>query len=190
MQSLQQVMTDLEASPQWRSQAALRNVLKVWPQVVGAAVAQHSRPTDLKRQVLQVRVTSAAWSQTLTFERLKILHKLRPHLPASVTIRDIRFSSGRWSTPSQTLREDTVWANHPSQWFQEIAPLKPERPDSAIAAFNQWQQDLQLRNRTHKLCPSCQCPCPPGELARWGVCSICATQLWQSTIGQARDAAQ
>jgi predicted nucleic acid-binding Zn ribbon protein len=83
MQSLQQAMADLEASSQWRSQALLRNILRVWPQVVGTAVAQHSRPTGLQKQVLQVRVTSAAWSQTLTFERLQILDKLRPAFTSS-----------------------------------------------------------------------------------------------------------
>jgi predicted nucleic acid-binding Zn ribbon protein len=181
-------MTDLEASPQWRSQAALRTVLKVWPQVVGTAVAQHSRPTDLRRQVLHVRVTSAAWSQTLTFERLKILDKLRPQLSSAVVIKDVRFSPGRWSSPSQATSGNALLENHPSLWSRAIVPAKSERPDSAIAAFNQWQEDLQNRNSAHKLCPSCQCPCPPGELVRWDVCSICATQLWQAVIGQARDA--
>jgi predicted nucleic acid-binding Zn ribbon protein len=28
-------------------------------------------------------------------------------------------------------------------------------------------------------CPQCQCPTPPGELERWSVCAVCATQRWQ-----------
>jgi predicted nucleic acid-binding Zn ribbon protein len=187
MQSLQQAMADLEASSQWRSQALLRNILRVWPQVVGTAVAQHSRPTGLQKQVLQVRVTSAAWSQTLTFERLQILDKLRLHLPPAAIINDIRFSSGRWSTSTPSLLGDTVFANHPSRLATAIAPPQRDRPDSAIAAFSQWQHHLSQQNDQHPPCPHCHCPCPPGELARWSVCSICATHQWQSTLGQARD---
>lgn len=187
MQSLRQVMTDLESSPQWRSQAALRNVLRVWPQAVGAAVAQHSRPTGFKKQVLQVMVTSAAWSQTLTFERLQILEKLRPRLPQAIVISDIRFSPGRWSSSPQSPLGEHMLANHPSRWSREIAPVHTARPDSAIAAFNQWHHHLNLRNIEQKLCPQCQCPCPTGELARWSVCSICAAHRWQAAIGQARD---
>ncbi|MDA0265622.1 MAG: DUF721 domain-containing protein [Cyanobacteria bacterium] len=187
MQSLQQAMADLEASPQWRSQASLRNVLRVWPQVVGPAVAQHSRPTGLQKQILQVMVTSAAWSQTLTFERLQILDKLRPHLPKAVVVNDIRFSSGRWSSAPQPSLGDTVLANHPSRLSSTIAQANRGRPESAIAAFNQWRHDLDTRNDQQKCCPSCHCPCPPGELARWSVCSICAAHQWQASIGQARD---
>ncbi len=187
MQSLQQAMTDLERSPQWRSQALMRNVLRVWPQVVGVAVAQHSRPTGLQKQVLQVMVTSAAWSQTLTFERLQILDKLRAHLSGTVVINDIRFSPGRWSKSAPPSLGDTIMANHPSRLTPGVGAPQQERPESAIAAFSQWQHRLEARSHGQNPCPHCHCPCPPGELARWSVCSICATRQWQASIGQSRD---
>jgi predicted nucleic acid-binding Zn ribbon protein len=188
MQSLQQAMADLEASSQWRSQALLRNILRVWPQVVGTAVAQHSRPTGLQKQVLQVRVTSAAWSQTLTFERLQILDKLRPHLPPAAVVNDIRFSPGRWST-STSAPPGGYCLCQPSQSFS--------CRDCAAPARSPRQRDRRLwpvatppqpaKRSANSLAPIATAPARQESLARWSVCSICAAHQWQSTLGQARD---
>jgi len=97
MQSIQTLMNTLERSPQWQANASVRRVLALWPQLVGEAVAQHSRPTKIQRRVLQVAVSSAAWSQTLTFERSRILQKLHESLPETQsTIADLRFAAGNW----------------------------------------------------------------------------------------------
>jgi predicted nucleic acid-binding Zn ribbon protein len=56
MESIQQLIGHLERNPQWQAQAQFRRIVALWPTVVGPAVSQHSRPTGLQQQVLQVAV--------------------------------------------------------------------------------------------------------------------------------------
>ncbi|MEM0981943.1 MAG: DUF721 domain-containing protein, partial [Cyanobacteria bacterium P01_H01_bin.58] len=102
MQSLQALMRQLEQSAQWQASATLRQILARWPQLVGAAVAQHSQPVKTHRKLLEVSVSSSAWAQTLTFERTKILTKLHQQIPASIyEVQDLRFTTVRWRQPQQ-----------------------------------------------------------------------------------------
>jgi predicted nucleic acid-binding Zn ribbon protein len=187
MQSLSSLMQQLEgSSPQWRSSAHLRQVLAVWPQVVGAAVAQHSQPLKIQRGVLQVTVSSAAWAQTLTFERLRILQKLHQRVPATKSeIQDLRFATAQWQRHnSQPTRVDSnLLSGHPS-WVKSTRPPSQPLPTTAAAAFQQWSQRLQSQLATQSCCPRCQRPCPTAELQRWSVCAICATHQWYTPQGR------
>lgn len=182
MQSLNALMKNLERSPQWRANAGLRQVLAIWPQLVGAAVAQHSRPTKIYRGVLQVAVSSAAWAQTLTFERLRILQKLHEQLPATQTeIQDLRFTSAQWhreTQQSQPTRQDSL-ASHPS-WADLPARRSQRPPQTADMAFQQWANRRRAQLSSQSQCPRCQSPCPTQELQRWSVCAICITHQWQT----------
>jgi predicted nucleic acid-binding Zn ribbon protein len=40
---------------------------------------------------------------------------------------------------------------------------------------------MRSRGQTLPLCPQCQSPTPPGELARWTVCGVCMTNLAQAS---------
>ncbi|HEY9890101.1 MAG TPA: DUF721 domain-containing protein [Candidatus Obscuribacterales bacterium] len=180
MQSLQALMNNLERSPQWQATSNLRQVLALWPQLVGESVAQHSQPIKIYRHVLQVSVSSAAWAQTLTFERSRILQKLHTQLPATqAEIHDLRFAAAEWqpvqvrSRPGSTnLQEHPSWAALP----QRATPLSPT--PTASSAFQQWatRRRTQLANQSQ--CPRCQAPCPTQELRRWSVCAICMTHQW------------
>jgi len=180
MQSLHTLMTQLERSPAWRSNASFRQLLAQWPQLVGAAVAQHSQPTKVQRGVLQVTVSSAAWAQTLTFERYRILQKLRQQMPAIATeIQDMRFTTARWRQDSQRARPParTVLNQHPS-WV--AAPTHPSQvpPQTAAEAFQRWAHQRQAQLAHQSRCPRCQRPCPSQELQRWSACAICMSQQW------------
>jgi hypothetical protein len=124
MESIQQLIGHLERNPQWQAQAQFRRIVALWPTVVGPAVSQHSRPTGLQQQVLQVAVSSAAWAQTLTLERLTILQKLRDRLPADSQPRDLRFSPGRWASAPQGIPLGS-WGLTPSAMC--IPPSTPAR---------------------------------------------------------------
>lgn len=182
MQSINTLMQSLERSPQWRANSGLRQVLALWPQLVGDAVAQHSRPTKVYRNVLQVSVSSAAWAQTLTFERPRILQKIHQKLPSTQTeIRDIRFSAAQWERETQRSQPSPRYSltEHPSWAASPARQLQPP-PQTAHSAFQQWasRKRTQLAGQSH--CPRCQCPCPTQELRRWSVCAICATHQWQN----------
>jgi predicted nucleic acid-binding Zn ribbon protein len=182
MQSLNALMKNLERSPQWRANSGLRQVLALWPQLVGEAVAQHSRPTKVYRGVLQVSVSSAAWAQTLTFERPLILKKLHAKLPTTKTeITDMRFAPAQWQRESQQPYSTDVAPlhAHPS-WAGLPLRRSPLLPKTADAAFQQWANRRRSQLASQSQCPRCQSPCPTQELQRWSVCAICVTHQWRT----------
>lgn len=64
-----------------------------WQQAAGSLLAKHSRPTNLRRGVLQVVVENSTWMQELTFARDAILAKLQ-ETAKDQGIRDLRFRLG------------------------------------------------------------------------------------------------
>ena len=86
--SIDQVLGNIQRSPQWQAQVFPR-LLKCWVEVVGTAVAAQTRPLSVQRDVVWVATSSAAWAQNLTFGRKTILMKLNDKLSTSLV--DIRF---------------------------------------------------------------------------------------------------
>ncbi|RZM79448.1 DciA family protein [Leptolyngbya iicbica] len=188
MQSIHALMQTLERSPQWQANASLRRVLAHWPQLVGEAVAQHSRPTKIYRQVLQVSVSSAAWSQTLTFERSRILQKLHTALPETQsTIHDLRFAPADWQRLTQRSHPTArpTLADHPS-WAESPHERPPVVPPSAHAAFQQWAERKRTQLASQGNCPQCGSPCPAMEVGRWGMCAVCISHQWYRPQNQNR----
>lgn len=179
--SLDHILGTLQEQSRWQEQAFPR-LLKCWPDVVGAAVATHTRPLSIGRGTLSVATSSAAWAQTLTFERQRILEKLNPKLPSPLV--DIRFSTAQWqrqnSSPVLQTR-GTLWREHPSSFGnvpRVINSDKAEHANNPNAAFQHWAKVMQARTSSLPLCPQCRCPTPPGELQRWTICSICVAKQW------------
>jgi len=182
-QSLPQLLQHLEQQPTWQQHSHFQKLLHHWPAVVGDLVAQQTRPITIRRGVLCVATASAVWAQNLSFERQRILAKLNPLLAHPLT--DIHFSTAQWSDPSRGTHADrpedqdhpsaTPSSATPSACSPVIAPgaIAPLTPDTA---FQHWRQRLQQQRQPLPLCPQCHCHTPPGELARWSVCALCARQ--------------
>ena len=182
--SINHILDALQQQTGWQEQPFQR-LLKCWPEVVGAARAAHTRPVSMQRGVLWVATSSAAWAQTLTFERQRILEKLNVHLPSPLV--DIRFSTAQWqraenSSPvAENKTTMRLWHEHPS-----CVVDAPPIPKTSVtpnflnpnATFQHWAKVMQARAHGLPLCPQCHCPTPPGELQRWDICSICATKQW------------
>ena len=184
MQSLQTLMRQLERTPGWQAAAPLRQLVALWPRLVGAAVAQHSAPNRIQRGVLYVSVSSAAWAQTLTFERPRILAKIHEQIPVMVSdVQEIRFSTARWHQNAQRSRSLTPFqqTQHPS-WIQPVSRLSQPLPKTAETAFRAWSHHMRAQLATQSSCPKCKRPCPTQELERWTVCSICMTHYWQTNL--------
>jgi len=78
-----------------RALAAQRAVV-VWPELVGAKVAEHSRAVAVDAGVLIVMVDGPAWSTQLHYLKPQLLKKLGQRLGPGL-VKDIRFAleSGR-----------------------------------------------------------------------------------------------
>jgi len=178
MKSLHQLLHSLEQEDGWRSRRQFQALLTCWFDVVGAAVAAHSRPISIHRQVLQVATSSSVWAQTLAFERLHILQKINERLSSDLT--DIRFSTVQWqSEPKQRACDATtiLWQNHPS-CISETPSRSPAPATDPLTAFQGWAERIKARSKQLPICPQCHCPTPQGELKRWSMCSLCATKQW------------
>lgn len=188
--TLHQVIQKLDQRKPWQPRQEFQRILDCWPEVVGPAVAAHTRPLAIQRQTLRVSTSSPVWSQNLAFQRCQILDKLNDRLSGQ-PLTDIRFSTAQWQrdrpnspSPAQAY-VDQLWREHPSRSEsrpQTTSGGKPTSPNASDpnAVFQQWAAAVQGRSRRFPLCPSCQCPTPAGELERWSVCALCAAQKWHS----------
>jgi predicted nucleic acid-binding Zn ribbon protein len=157
-------------------------LLKCWDQVVGSAMASHTQPLSIQRDVLRVATSSAAWAQNLTFERQRLLVKLNEKLPDPLL--DIHFSTAGWKRPQDKANQQKTLlpSEHPSYLGDEtnVKPQVLPISKNANAAFENWKMAMLMRSHNLPVCPQCQSPTPPGEIQRWGVCSICATKQFSS----------
>ena len=64
-----------------------------WKDVVGAAIAENTRPEAIKGKLLLVNVSSAPWMQQLQFLKPELIEKLNETLGKEV-VGDIRFKIG------------------------------------------------------------------------------------------------
>jgi len=182
-QSLNQVVGALQAQRAWQEQHQFRHLLQCWPQVVGPVVEAQTRPVAITRQkVLKVATSSSVWAQNLVFERQRILEKLNTKLLQPLA--EIHFSTAQWQNPSLRYPGtgfEQLQRNHPSNLPAECSRrLQPEASTAKDhnVAFVRWASLVQARSRSLPLCPTCQCPTPPGELQRWSVCALCAVKQW------------
>ncbi|MEM1240745.1 MAG: DUF721 domain-containing protein [Cyanobacteria bacterium P01_H01_bin.26] len=175
---LRSLITNIEAHPEWQARRQFQQVVEHWPKAVGYAVARHTKPASIQRHVLQVTVANASWAQTLTLERRRILHKLNRQL--AIPLNDIRFSSAQWHTkPLRKQQPASDWLKaHPSYIGETVAP-KQEQSKTPEEAYKLWVAVKKKQQKLQEICPECQCSCPPGELARWGMCAPCITKTWQ-----------
>jgi predicted nucleic acid-binding Zn ribbon protein len=158
-----------------------RSLVQQWPEIVGKRAASHSRPLGIQRGTLQVAVSSPVWSQTLMFERSRLLSRLNQQLHQPLS--DMRFSTARWQeTPLAGTPYEQVLLTHQHPCYVEPPASTPAptptlgRSPHPSLAFEHWAQLVQQRSRALSSCPRCLAPTPAGELARWTVCSLCYSQ--------------
>lgn len=182
LEGLEGLIKGLENQASWQAQRQFRLVVQHWPKSVGFAVARQTRPVAIQRSTLYVATATAAWAQTLAYERLNILRKLNRH--QRQPIKNIRFSAAQWKQPVQQPSPTPSAQQHPSyigvpDTAAAGAGAKEREPRTPDEAFNRWAATIQKRQRAQSLCPRCQCYCPQGELDRWSICALCATKHWR-----------
>ncbi|BDA68987.1 hypothetical protein RIVM261_016060 [Rivularia sp. IAM M-261] len=191
------VLKLLQARGHWQT-PPLQILLKCWHDIVGSSIALHTRPISIHRDVLRVATSSAAWAQTLTFERKTLLIKINQKLsapsgfvsstgrkPTSLTdspLNDIHFSTAGWNSSTRIIKPRRAsHQEHPCYLEPNISKTVekniPAIGSNAVnTAFDSWVQKVQTSSQNLPLCPQCQAPTPSGELERWGVCALCAAK--------------
>lgn len=65
-----------------------------WPEIVGADVAQRTRPECFRNGALVVRVSTSSWAQELSFQKEAILRRLKMFVDADMIVDDVQFYVG------------------------------------------------------------------------------------------------
>jgi predicted nucleic acid-binding Zn ribbon protein len=89
-----------------------------WEEIVGDAVAEHAEPTSLRRGVLKIRATSAAWASEIGYLKEPIMRAANQALGAGV-VTDVQV----WTGPGPIRRRATA-----SERGSEPARDEPSEP--------------------------------------------------------------
>ncbi|BAZ91238.1 hypothetical protein NIES932_27450 [Raphidiopsis curvata NIES-932] len=188
LKSVNEILGILQIESRCQEEPLLK-LLNFWPEVVGVKVSRETRPLSIRRHVLWVATSSAAWSQNLTFGRYAILLKLNQRLsqlqiPA---LTDIRFSTAQWNEIAQNQTQETVCGQEHPSYLAQITNIKHtsqigQPVGSVKMVFENWFRTKQVQNSHLPLCPQCHCPSPPGELERWSICSPCAAKVMYQNL--------
>ena len=193
LSGLPNILHDIQSRTSWQQRCQYLLIVEKWADIVGESVAQQTCPIGVYQKSLQVAVSSPVWSQALTFERVRLLAKINTLLGRSNTlaIADIHFSTAKWATHQQTLKQSKfVNQEHPS-YLPAIANESPKNkrqdrqdqlaethkpPETASEAFQRWQSVMKLRTTQMPKCPRCDRPALTGEISRWQMCRVCAIE--------------
>lgn len=195
---LPNILHDIQSRTNWQQRCQYLLIAEKWAEIVGDSVAKQTCPIGVYQKTLQVAVSSAVWSQALSFERIRILAKVNALVGGSsrLTITDIHFSTAKWATRQQDLaRQKVIAEDHPSYLPAIAHSLKgadqqksgnrqnlersldrPKPPENASEAFQRWQSVMKLRAPQMPKCPKCDRPALAGEIARWQMCRVCAIE--------------
>lgn len=66
----------------------------MWPKIMGAAIAERTRPEFIRQETLHIRVADPAWAQELSFQKPVIIRRLQRFMQNEVKITDLRFFVG------------------------------------------------------------------------------------------------
>ncbi|OFZ27837.1 MAG: hypothetical protein A2381_07520 [Bdellovibrionales bacterium RIFOXYB1_FULL_37_110] len=86
-------------------QALFFDLIKLWPQIVGNHLAQHSTPLKNTHKTLTILTDHPQWAQELSFLEKKIKHQIFKTIPKlSYEIKKIKFQADNTFFKNQNLR--------------------------------------------------------------------------------------
>lgn len=144
-----------------------------WVQIVGEAVAAHSRPVRCAEGILLVAVSSAVWAQNLGYQRRLLITKLAATWPGGEPIRDIRFETTAWYAPERKPRQAMLILEHPARNDLKGKPPRESEATTLDHRLDRLRTLTRWRASQLPTCPRCQMAAPLGEIARWRMCGSC-----------------
>jgi hypothetical protein len=80
-------------------------IWRLWPEVVGPAIASRSQPLRIINGILTVAVSSGPWMQELSFLKVMMKEKLNDRLGSEI-VREIVLKSGRVVSADESIGEE------------------------------------------------------------------------------------
>jgi hypothetical protein len=90
---IREVVDAIFAAPNYPIDFEDIKLWKLWDEVVGRQVADHARPSSIKRGTLVVKVSDSVWLQELEFRAYEIKERINRALQKEA-IKKIRFKVG------------------------------------------------------------------------------------------------
>jgi hypothetical protein len=163
-----------EWKPPRKSAMPLDTLRVAWSQIVGAEVAKHSFPSDLRGDVLTVLTRSGTWSQQLGFLEANILQGVE-QLGLGVPVAALRFRVGKIAlmTPIRSARP------RPTQ-----QRLRLETPLPANATLEEILARIKERARVARRQRGPRCARCALRVERGRLCAPCRSNDRQERINR------
>lgn len=84
-----EVLPGVVAGKGWEARLLTTNVLRRWPQIVGDAVATHTRPVRLAGGILVVAAADNTWVTQVRYLSEAIREQVNAHLPPEQAVRSV-----------------------------------------------------------------------------------------------------
>lgn len=170
-ESIDKLLNQILAQPQWEKQRKYHQLTKCWYQIVNPKIAQHTRPVSFRDEILYIACPSSSWAQDLNLQRRSLIMKINRRL--DFPVQDLHFATVKWyQNQSLTPFPEDSLSQHPSTIVNgESLNLLPSNNPQEI--LQRWLNTIKKRWENSQICPLCHTHCPSGELQRWGFCAIC-----------------
>lgn len=154
-------------------------IFEKWAEIVGPRVAAQTRPRAIRKGVLLVETTSAAWSNELTMLKPQFLNALKRVVGPNV-VREIKFQITAW-------REDRSPATGPDPSPRRVSPLPLTKEEKAAIErelsgiedpelrkkLGHFREILKGRQKAQVAAGFRQCPCGSLYEGLEEICPLC-----------------
>jgi len=88
----------------WQSGLAEGEVFVRWPEVVGAEIAAHSEPIEIKEEKLFIKCSSTAWATQLNLVKLQLLESIQKIAPGIKALEIFGPNAPSWRKGLRTVQ--------------------------------------------------------------------------------------
>lgn len=119
-------------------------VEKYWEEIVGSAATRHSRPRQIRDNILYISVDSSVWNQSLFMKKRRVIENINRHF-SRIIVADLKFQMGNEVDFSQT-----IGINREPGDFVAQAKRKNETDLLILKALQQKEENYQKNKYQEK----------------------------------------
>lgn len=172
-------------------QFTIHSVIAHWQEIVGADIAAHSAPRELRGSLLFVTVDTSVWCHHLSMMKIGIMDKINTYAREKL-VQDIRFQAGYLKN---CQNQDTDMQENIPVYNLNKIPLE-EAEVQTIHETLEGLEDKYLRRKLLRImrkdyalrkvkaktrwqpCADCSALCPPGDTR----CTVCKIQHKEKSV--------